>query len=105
MRTIDETLEDFMKTSSVVKNRKLSEEECTQLLAEYQNSVKKVLIENGYVQVSEQVRIDIVKLKKRVHVLRGQPYVNHRNFKLKTRIGYIFYKEILDSFDNILIGD
>lgn len=105
MRTMNETLQDFMQTSSVVAKKNLSEEECAQLLSEYQDSVKRVLIENGYVQVSEQVRIDVVKLKKRVHVLRGQSYTNHRNFKLKTRIGYAFYKDILESFNDILIGD
>ena len=105
MRTISETLERFMNTSSVVKKRSLSEEECAKLIEEYHDSLKHVMMDNGYIQVSDQVRVDIVRLKKRVHVLRGQPYENHRNFKLKMRIGYLFYKDICDSFKDILIGN
>lgn len=101
MRTTKEIL-DTMMASDIVKSKGFSEETVQSLIDSYHDSVTKVLTENGYVQLSEDLRVEVVRLQKRKHVLRGQPYYNHRKYKLKTKMSYEYYERIAESFASFL---
>ena len=98
MRTIKETFDRLMSSSSVVKNKGLSEEDVRNLIHDYQEALFNTLLENGYVNFSEAITVEIVRLTPRKHVLRGVTYYNDkRRYKLKVTFWDSFGKRIADS--------
>lgn len=92
----------FIENSNILKKYNISEEDAESLIGEYQESVHKLLLEYGYAQVSEGLRLEVVKLQKRNHVLRGQSYSNWRKYKIKAKVSYSLYETIASAFEGLL---
>lgn len=97
-----EIKESFIEDSTILKKYNISEEDADTLISEYQQSIHKVLLEYGNAQVSDGFRLEVVKLKKRNHVLRGQSYSNWRKYKIKAKVSYSLYETIAEAFDGLL---
>ena len=97
MRTNKEILEKFAN-SPVVKSIGLTKDASDRLAKAYLQCCLDTLVENGYANISENFRIDIVKLTKRVHVLRGVTYSSARDFKLKLSIGDPIHDRIKEEY-------
>lgn len=102
MRTKEYIQQKFMEKSRILQALKLRESDIQELIQDYHDAVNETLLENGYVQVSENFKIEIVRLKKRKHVLRGQSYYNHRRYKIKVKTDYDYYEKVAKSFDSLL---
>lgn len=95
----------FLENSEVIKKYNISEEDVDSLIEEYQKAVHKSLLECGYAQVSDGLRLEVVKLQKRNHVLRGQSYSNWRKYKIKAKVSYSLYETIAAAFDEFLLEE
>lgn len=102
MRTSQEIVKDMLKNSEVVKQKRISEKELEKFIEEYHDSVFSVLLNNGYVRLSEDMRIVLVKLKDRHYVLRGNSYVNQRKYKLKLKTSREMYDKIEEAYSLLL---
>lgn len=103
MRTTQEVLDRLCKESSVIKSRRMTSKEVATLIADYHKAVLSVLLDNGYVMISENLRIAIVRLKDRQYVLRGNSYTNHRKFKLKMTPYSEIYNKIEEYYTSLLL--
>lgn len=97
-----EIIRDLMMESPIVKSKKLTPEEVSKLINAYLESVNKVLLDYGVAQVSDDFKLEIVKLKSRNHVLRGKPYHNWRKYKLKVTTSWGYYENIEKVFNELL---
>ena len=99
---IQEVKGSFIESSSVIKKYKISPEDVETLIHDYQESVLNTLLSYGYVQVSDNLRLEVVKLKQRKHVLRGQAYDNWRKYKLKAKMNYTLHGRVAETFNELL---
>lgn len=102
MRTRKAIVDSMMKSSATVKNKHLSREDLEMIISDYVDSAFQVLLANGYVNISEDLSISLVRLKDRQYVLRGNSYSNHRKYKLKVISSRELYERIEDAF-NLLV--
>lgn len=103
MRTRKSVIENVFSTSAVAKRKNLTKEDLSELFSDYQESAFQVLLDNGYVNISEDLSISLVKLKDRQYVLRGNSYSNHRKYKLKIVSSRAIYERIEKAY-NFLLG-
>lgn len=96
-----EIINHFKQHSTIVKKKSLTDEEIAKLILEYLNSVNSILLEYGQVQVSDDFKIELVKLQKRKHVLRGREYTNWRKYKVKSTVSWKFYENIEKAFEEL----
>lgn len=84
--------------SSKVRSIGLRKEIIEELIGIYNKSVVEVMIDEGFVDIDEYCRIEIVKTQSRVHVLRGKEYSSTRTYKLRTHMHDNLYRCVKDSY-------
>lgn len=81
-----------------VKNLGIRPEMIKRILDIYNKSVIGVLVTEGFVDVDEYCRIEVVKTQARVHVLRGKEYQSTRTYKLRAHMQDSMYKMVEESY-------
>jgi len=97
LKTENEVLENMMN-SSAIRDIGLTKDGVKRFIKAYKDSILETLLDNGYVCLDEDIRIEIVRLTKRIHKLRGVNYEGSRNFKLKLSIGNPIHDKICEQY-------
>lgn len=90
--TIDKTKETYLLSDSEVARIETA-------LSNYQDILVDTLINNGYVYIAPEFKLEVVSTKPRRYILRGQEYTSHRLYKVKATIGDVIYKKISNVYD------
>ena len=69
------------------------------IITKYNEESIAFMLENGYTNYTEQIRLDIVPITKRRYVLRGIEYESQRLYKLKATLGEELYNEIAKEYE------
>lgn len=96
----DQVLNKLMKTSTV-RNLGLKEERVKEILDTYHKVLLDELLDNGHVELSNGMNLEIVRLTERVHVLRGIAYSNQRKYKLKLTMMDELYEQVEKYYDDL----
>lgn len=92
------------KLTTAVTNLGLTEDAASNVLAAAYEAITSTLVDYGYVEMLDELRLDITPTKPRIHVLRGNTYTSKRNFKIKATVNGVLYDKIADSFSDLLGG-
>lgn len=93
-------LSKLMQTPRI-KSLGLKEESVSDILSAYANIAFETLLENGKLDVGEDITLEIVQLVERVHVLRGVRYPANRKYKLKITMEDDLYKKIESYYERL----
>lgn len=94
-----ERLIDSVVSDPSLQNIGLRREAVEKILSLYNKSVVDFLVGEGFVEVEDVFRLDIVKTQPRVHVLRGKEYKSTRVYKLKATMSDDVYERVVESLD------
>lgn len=97
----DNKVLEALMNSPRVKSMGLKQESVSDILKIYNNIVIDALLENGHIELSNGMIIEIVKLLDRVHVLRGVSYKSSRRYKLKLTMEDFLYRKIEEYYDQL----
>lgn len=97
----DNKVLETLMNSPRVKSMGLKQESVSDILKIYDNIVIDALLENGHIELSNGMIIEIVKLLDRVHVLRGVSYKSSRRYKLKLTMEDFLYRKIEEYYDRL----
>ena len=73
-------------------------EVCKQLAKIFIDSVHEILLDQGQVNVTDQIKLKIVPIKARTHTLRGIKYESKRLYKLRPSLEQELYQQIEDEY-------
>lgn len=98
MKNAQAILEKVQK-GETAKAHDLPPEAVAGVISEYQQEIIDSLILNGYVQITNEIRIEIVPIRHRKYVLKGQEYRSNRIYKLKAGMGDKIYNRIAERYN------
>lgn len=95
-----DVLEKMMR-SPRIRNLGLKEESVLSILEAYESASLETLLDNGHIDLGNDVILEVVPLLDRVHVLRGVAYKANRKYKLKITMGDQLYNKIEEYYDRV----
>lgn len=103
MKTLNESQEKVISKLRSTGST-LSDEDIISVINTYRESLIETMVENGHTYVTNDVRLEIVKIQPRRYVLRGVEYNSMRTYKIKADMGNATYKKVEDFYNSILGG-
>jgi len=97
--SINDSIIERMMNDKNVKRLGLTEFSAKGIVEAFFTSMMDVLIDKGNVEISEDIRFEIIPTKGRVHKLRGVVYNSTRSYKIKTSISNSLYERIKEEYD------
>lgn len=95
-----DVLSKLMK-SHRVRSLGLKEESLTSIIDSYESALLETLLDNGHIDLGNDIILEVVPLIDRVHVLRGVAYKSNRKYKLKITMGDELYERIENYYDKL----
>lgn len=92
---------DRLMEDSKIKRSGLTPEVIKYIIKTYNDTSLDMLLENGHVELGNDMILEVVQLTDRVHVLRGTPYKSNRKYKLKLTMEDTVYKKIEEYYDRL----
>lgn len=92
---------DGMMESSTISKLGLTRSAVKSILDSYHDAMLKTLLEEGHIELSNGMIIEVVELLDRVHVLRGITYNSSRKYKLKLTMEDNVYKDIESYYEKL----
>lgn len=76
-----------------------SVEEAKKRSEQYSETLVEFLVQNGYVQINEDLRLEVIPIQPRHYVLKGNKYNSSRSYKLKASMGNPIYDKVVERYD------
>lgn len=95
-RVIDKVVEN-----PKIKNSGLKREVLETILDIYNEATFDVLVNEGYVDIGDYYKAELVKIQPRIHVLRGVEYRSRRNYKLRAYLQPRTYQIVEDFYSEL----